>query len=463
VIGLKATASWIAGLEPGVVALAAPFLLFPTVLPAGTAFALLALLVVWLARWIGMGRPGAHSPFDIALLLLVLMVPIAVWASTIPELTIPKLAGLVLGLAAFRALVNAANTSRRLWAASLVFLTLGFVLVLVGLIGADWHAKWPALDPILTRVPRLLQGLPGAEGGINLNELAGALLLFLPISLALVVAPHLRRSRPSPPVRVAALLLTLVSAAALFLTQSRSAWTGILVAVVVMAWLRWPRFRWEMAAGLLALVAVLLYAGPQTTVESISASPGPQESDDFIGMESLVERGAIWDRALSMVQDFPLTGTGLGTFRRLVYVLNPVAEPNHTADIGHAHNVFLQVALDLGLPGLVAYLALVGIALWIGWRAAWMPGPQEVETPQASASGEKAPVMAGEFRWLGIGIVGSLVAFHVYGLTDAIALGAKPGVAFWMILALSAALLRSSPESVRSSACAAESPPAAGA
>jgi uncharacterized membrane protein len=70
--------------------------------------------------------------------------------------------------------------------------------------------------------------------------------------------------------------------------------------------------------------------------------------------------------------------------------------------------------------------------------------------------------MRGEFRWLGIGIVGSLVAFHVYGLTDAIALGAKPGVAFWMILALSAALWRTSPESVRSSAHTADDPPAAG-
>ena len=65
-------------------------------------------------------------------------------------------------------------------------------------------------------------------------------------------------------------------------------------------------------------------------------------------------------------------------------------------------------------------------------------------------------------RWLGLGIVGSLVAFHVYGMTDAIALGTKPGVAFWMILALSAALWRTSPESVGSSASAAEGPLVAG-
>jgi putative inorganic carbon (HCO3(-)) transporter len=212
-----------------------------------------------------------------------------------------------------------------------------------------------------------------------------------------------------------------------------------------------------MAAGLLALAAVLLYLGPQTTLKSIPASPGPQGSNDVTSMESLVERGEIWHRALSILHDFPLTGAGLGTFPRLPYELVPAPGPDHTAVAQHAHNVFLQVALDLGLPGLVAYLALVGIALWIGWRAARMPEHREPRAPPASASGER-PAMRGEFRWLGMGIVGSLVAVHVYGLTDAITLGSGSDLAFWLILALSAALWRTLPESTRSSASTAEGP-----
>ena len=74
----------------------------------------------------------------------------------------------------------------------------------------------------------------------------------------------------------------------------------------------------------------------------------------------------------------------------------------------------------MGIPGLSAYLALVATALCIGWRAARTAG--------------------GEFRWLGLGIVGSLVAFHVYGITDTVALGHKPGLTFWMLLGLAAAL-----------------------
>ena len=57
-------------------------------------------------------------------------------------------------------------------------------------------------------------------------------------------------------------------------------------------------------------------------------------------------------------------------------------------------------------------------------------------------SGQALSREGGRHRWLALGIVGSLVAFHVYGLTDTVALGAKPGVALWMLLALAAALWR---------------------
>jgi putative inorganic carbon (HCO3(-)) transporter len=89
-------------------------------------------------------------------------------------------------------------------------------------------------------------------------------------------------------------------------------------------------------------------------------------------------------------------------------------------DIGHAHNQILQVALDLGLPGLVAYVAMIGAALWLCWRV--------VHRTQGAS-----PLLA-------IGIIGSLVAFHLFGLTDALALGAKPGVGLWLLLGLVAAL-----------------------
>ena len=412
--GLSRAAGLIASFEPGFVALAAPFLLFPGVRPTWTAAALVVVLGAWLARWIDGGRPSARSPLDSALLLLAITLPVAVWASTLPELTLPKLTGLILGLAAFRAVLNAVRTRHDLGWAVTAFLLLGLLVGGAGLAGGRWSDKVPALEPFLARIPRLLAGLTGAEQGIHPNELGGALILFLPVSLVACLGWDAGAWWKDSAARLLALLLSLFLLAMLLLSQSRSAWIGFVVGLVVMAWMRWRWARWPLLAALMAMVIVALLLGTQ--MAALLDEGATVNTQDWEG------RPALWSRALLTIQDFPLSGTGLGSFRRVVHTLYPFQSSSPNADIAHAHNVFLQVALDLGLPGLVAYLALVGTALWACWRVA-----QEGDGP---------------YRWLATGIAGSLVAFHVYGLTDTIALGAKPGVAFWLLLALAMALCR---------------------
>jgi hypothetical protein len=98
---------------------------------------------------------------------------------------------------------------------------------------------------------------------------------------------------------------------------------------------------------------------------------------------------------------------GMNTFRRNVFVLYPLFLVGPDFDIAHAHNEFLQAALDLGLPGLIAFLTLHIGAFWILfkiWRLA--------HTPQS-------------WRLLVLGL-GGVFAYMIYSLTDAAALGAKP-------------------------------------
>jgi putative effector of murein hydrolase len=45
-------------------------------------------------------------------------------------------------------------------------------------------------------------------------------------------------------------------------------------------------------------------------------------------------------------------------------------------------------------------------------------------------------------RWLMAGVLAGLAAHGIFGLTDAVALGAKPGVFFWLLLALTAVVWR---------------------
>jgi putative inorganic carbon (HCO3(-)) transporter len=167
-------------------------------------------------------------------------------------------------------------------------------------------------------------------------------------------------------------------------------------------------------AALIVAGSALVVVRPEVVAGFINTS---QQSADEI---SLSGRPEIWSRAFYAIQDFPFTGAGLGTFRRVVNLLYPLFTISPTYDIAHAHDIFLQVALDLGLPGLIAYLA----CLWIAFVVAW----------------HGARRSAGAVRSLALGLLAGLLALHVYGLTDAIALGAKPGVAFWLALGLIAAL-----------------------
>jgi hypothetical protein len=98
--------------EPLYLVAIAPLLLFPTLRPGWTAVALCGLGLLWLLRAIVRREAWPVTPFNAALLVFCLAVPLAVWASPVPDLTLPKLTGVILGLAAFRAVAFAARSQR---------------------------------------------------------------------------------------------------------------------------------------------------------------------------------------------------------------------------------------------------------------------------------------------------------------------------------------------------------------
>jgi O-antigen ligase len=113
----------------------------------------------------------------------------------------------------------------------------------------------------------------------------------------------------------------------------------------------------------------------------------------------------------------------MGGFRRLMPALYPPFRTSPDFELPHAHNQFLQAALDVGIPGLIAFLAL-----WI------VAAVLLVQAYRAAADRR--------FRVLAAGLGCGLAAHFVFGLTDAITLGTKAGVLFWLILGLVAALHR---------------------
>ena len=421
-------------LEWLVVAISSPLLLFPTFRPLLTAVSLVVLVSFWLLRWIVRREPWPITPFNGALLLFATMIPVAIWASAFPNLTLPKASGLILGLTAFRTVALTVRDRRSLGLALTAFCLLGTAIVIVGVLSTQWSTKIASLGLPAHLIPRLITSLPDMQSeGVNPNQLAGVLALYVPFVVTLVIALRVVR-KPSTARLLAlagAVLALPLAAVILLLTQSRAGWIGVAAGTLTLGTL------WGLSSksrqmqvvgaalplvGLAVMAALLIYLGPYRMGEILYNSHSSTPIEEVIGEISITGRVEIWSRALYAIQDFPFTGCGLGTFRRVVHILYPLFLASPDFDIAHAHNIFLQTALDLGLPGLIAYLALLGIAGATCWRCAR----------------HGAPLV----RTTALGLAAGLVGLHVYGLADALALGSKPGVAFWFALGLIAALPR---------------------
>ena len=426
-------------MEVGSLLLATPFLLFPSLV---TIPALLLLLMPWALRWRFRGRPTVRTPLDLPILCLLLTVPVAVWASPLPQESLRKLLGILLGVCFFYGVVNSGRTRGWFWCWTLLLVGGGVAIALLSLFGTDWAGyKTLPLQPIYQRLPRLFHNVTTyGEGGFHPNEVGGALTLVLPPALAACLAllrdnpgwamaatattaPHAQADRELGwarrvwsrrgllPLLAAGLIFTSV---AFVLTQSRSAYLGLSVGLVAFGI---SRSRWFLVA-LLVLAVVALAVGLHLGLEdSVEALVQTQSARLGVG------RFEIWRRAVALIQDFPYTGLGLNAFPYVSETMYPYPARSAAGLVPHAHNNLLQVGVDLGVPGLVAYVGMLTSFAVCAWRInRW--------SPSRSA------------RLLAAGLFAGILGHQVYGLTDAITLGAKPGFLLWMLLGLMAALYR---------------------
>jgi putative inorganic carbon (HCO3(-)) transporter len=366
--------------------------------------------------------------------------------------SLPKLAGMILGLGVYFAVLHHARRKDG-WRRSLAaFLLLGSGVALLGLVGTRWVTdKFQALIPLAAKLPSLLLRLPGAANGLQPNEVAGALLWVLPL-MACLAAIAFRRGKAgkalarSRAVATVLLLAALLAGGVLVLTQSRGAWLALAVtAALLLLLLLPPRARLALL-GVYVLVAAgagygvasgrvgnLLSGG---TADALAADPGFSLSDVQLRLD-------IWQGAIMGLQDFPLTGMGMNVFRQELDRLYPWYGMNRSRDYAHAHNEFLQAGLDLGLPGMVAFTSLYGVAFWmlaVLWRRLKLANSYQLSAISIPLVGTSYPHLE---KAVLLGLGGGLLAHLLYGLTDAVALGAKPGILFWMLLGLIAGLYES--------------------
>jgi|GEM_PF-2684473 len=207
---------------------------------------------------------------------------------------------------------------------------------------------------------------------INANQFAGLMEILFPVSIALLawVLHVARREGESlkatlrrlsgPGARAVLLALaSLLMAGAVLVSQSRLGILSFLAGGGVLAVLLTgkSRMRWRaMAAGTLVVLGFFLYLGLQPVLDRYALLVEVDE----------VDRIRAWKMGAEIAGDFPLTGTGLGTFRRIAPLYQP---PDLHGGYFQTHNDYLNMASDVGLPGLALLLGMAA-----AWIAAVFPG-----------------------------------------------------------------------------------------
>jgi O-antigen ligase len=266
----------------------------------------------------------------------VMTVPLSYW----PGGSVAMLSETYLkALAIFWLLANLVTTRSRLRVVAFTLIVCSLPLAVTGLNNYYTGNFLTTSEMAVVRIVGYQTGLAA-----NPNDLALMLNLILPLA----IASFLGATRPS--IRIFCLLAIGLNVLCVIMTFSRGGFLGLATIAVVytVRLIRRPGSdrAWAFAAIFVAVLSLPLL--PSEYVKRLSTITNMDS--DTTG--SSQERWAITMAAIRSVKARPINGAGLGMD---VLALNDMGGPQWKM----VHNVYLQYAVDLGVPGLVLFLMLL--------------------------------------------------------------------------------------------------------
>ena len=262
-----------------------------------------------------------------------------------------------------------------------------FALTLV-LLDSHERIKASAYVLVLSGVAQALYGgiialaqATNAHGTfVNRNHFAGYLELCLAVGLGLLIgsltgntsrslrqfARDILALTLSPTMRLRLMLVCMVIG--LVLSRSRMGNTAFFASLLVAGAIglvfskRATRSMVVLIASVIIIDIVIVgaYFGVGQVVERIEKTTfATEDRDDVAGY------------ALNMWREFPVLGSGLGSFH---IVFPKYRGEDIDARFGHAHNDYLQFLAEAGLTGLALLGLIVGLSLYAALRAQWLRG-----------------------------------------------------------------------------------------
>jgi len=266
--------------------------------------------------------------------------------------------------------------------APLALLTIGWNMAQDRLIMIGWIAVGFGIVNFLIGIPQVLSGgqsgliypenpMPGVLFGTFANRNSTGLFLVGCLSLAALLPPPPRFGRPAPAIQIVSCILLIV---AIILTRSR---TSVVLALLpigaVMLRLALAQAGARAPLGQLAGRRIWLALFPAALIAGVLGlllATAPGRINDVLERfdDSDDARAYIWEDAAYSADRYWPIGSGMGTFDD-VFQIDESLENMTLRTAGRAHNDYLEVAIEAGLPGLTLIAGWLILGGWLIWRA----------------------------------------------------------------------------------------------
>lgn len=373
------------------------------------------------------------GPFGIVIILFVAAALVSSFVAYDQHVAIRYLRELVIEPLIYLLLILYTFRSRRdMLRLAMAFLATAFLIGLLGLVQYFFFRY--TLKPDVDGLVRIAAVFGSA------NDLGILFDFTIPFAMAFVLVDtsHVFGNNLSRWLRVLAVIYCLFALAILYLIQSLGTWAAMAVAVVFLAAVS-VRSKKTLLVGTAVCVVALLVGVVvfHTKITNFLFTHHLNAS----GVSTTTKRLYLWLAALHMFRDYPLFGVGLNNWL-CHYSVNTICNtpqlhhywvlktstgvPTGVADeptLSHPHNDILNVAVSLGIFGLLAYLAAIILFFWTFVRIV-------MRMRAVSFAGNDALLW-----WMLIGAGTAFLAGLVQGQFDSAFLKEDTSYFFWALVA----------------------------
>jgi len=327
------------------------------------------------------------APLDPPMVLFLLSAVLGVWSAYDRSLSWSTLGVLTAGFLLF-VLISRLATPHRRWRAVALFIALTNLLLSLYFVAQYAHFGYPLkTEPVRRLVTLIGKVIPPA---VIWAPTPHSVATFLEGGLFLTVALLLTEKRRIW--RIGGGIAVALTVLAVLMSESRGAWLAVLATSILWLALHWRPARAMAIAGVLLSLGLAIYTVVQGDVTVLNDIPVANRvlAPLFIRPDRLL----VYRNSLYLIQDFPLTGIGLGgqfamIFSRYALLIGPPF-------LTYSHSLYLEVWLQQGLLGTIVWTWLIA-AFYQATRTYAKPGSDLLH----------------QGTWLGV------TSILVYGLVDA--------------------------------------------